>query len=212
MATSPPIAESDHALFVSGSTSSPFPGQTFAGRRDGFVAKIDKADGSLVWGRLYGLADSDSFEGVAVAGSLVYAVGYVTNTVSQPVLVSYDMATGSMVSAITDFGTAAADGRAHAVAFAGLANRLFVTGYTFGDAAGAVPNQGQSDIFVAVFDGGALNSTHLLGSARADEGFDIVAAENAASAYVVGEVEDSGELPGQTTSIWRDAFVAKFVL
>ena len=68
------VAADATGVYVAGSLYNALPGQTSAGRRDGFVRKYDLA-GDEVWTRQFGTARIDSATAVALGGGGVFVTG-----------------------------------------------------------------------------------------------------------------------------------------
>ncbi|MCC6390308.1 MAG: hypothetical protein IT167_06880 [Bryobacterales bacterium] len=70
-----PVAADAAGVYIAGSTSGAFPGQTNLGSSDVFVRKYD-VDGELRWTRQFGSSGPDTAEGIAAASRGVYIGGY----------------------------------------------------------------------------------------------------------------------------------------
>ena len=214
-------------VYVAGDTYGDLGGATNAGNGDAFLAKVDPADGTLVWVELVGTSSFEVGEGVATdnAGN-VYVCGMTLrgNLEGFPDPPGPPGGEDVFVASFLDNGTSAVrnwlrqhgtDFDEYPVALGVSGGTLYIAGYTDGDLGGQ-GNQGGQDVFLwrmSAADGSSLGTT-LIGSPERDfaEGLAIGAD---GSVYVAGRT--NGDLGGPnadpstdpSTSTF-DYFLAKF--
>jgi Bacterial Ig-like domain (group 3)/PKD domain/SdrD B-like domain len=145
------IAAGSSGLYVSGSTTGTFAGETSAGGQDAFLRRMDTA-GTALWTRQFGTSSSDQANGVAVGPTGVYVAGFVggalpgkTSAGGQDAFVRrYDVEGATIWTG--QFGTAATDSVAGVVV--GTPG-LYVAGSTTGTFPGQPTFTGDQDVFVA---------------------------------------------------------------
>jgi len=202
------IAADATGVYVTGSTTGTFPGQTSAGGQDAFVRKYDSA-GGVLWTSQFGSSDADQAVAIAVDASGVWVSGTTggslpgqTSAGGQDGFVRrYDA--GGTVLWTRQFGTPAADS---ATGVAADDSGVCVSGATAGTFAGQT-SAGGIDAFVLKHDisGGQL-WTRQFGSADSDRANGV--AVGGSGVYVAGET--GGTLPGQASAGDQDAFVGRF--
>jgi enterochelin esterase-like enzyme len=150
--------------FVSGYSAGDFAG-SLAGDKDIVVARFDPA-GTLTWSEQLGTTGNDKGAGIALdeTGN-VYVAGFTDGTLESNVgkfdgvLVKY--APSGARQWTRQFGTTEDDGADEFAEFnlylATQAGRVFVSGLTLGDTAGA-SQIGQGDVFLATFDATGANT------------------------------------------------------
>ena len=145
------LAADDSGAYVAGLTDGTLPGNVNAGSQDAFLWKFD-GSGNDAWTREFGTSATDIANGVTIAGSHVYVVGYTQGTFPGQVsggddafLRKYD-ADGN-VTWMHQFGTPTSDS-GEGVAANG--SRVYVAGYTFGTFPGETNFGGGTDAFVAL--------------------------------------------------------------
>jgi hypothetical protein len=154
--------------------------------------------------------------GVAVdaAGTNVYVTGWTGDTVdptSGDIFLTQYSSAGVPNWTKTLASTTAAKDRAYGVAVNG--GNIYVAGFTNGVLAGApggTTNQGGADLFVALFDAVAANTTPVwvrqLGTAATDVAFSVAA--DASGIYAAGST--GGGLDGHASAGLFDAFLVKY--
>lgn len=190
---------------ITGLTWNKFAGQ-YRGSTDIFVAKLNPADGSMLWARQFGTASADNVNGVATDGSgNVFLVGDTSGALAGPFR-------GRTDAWVRKFGP---DGRplwrrqmgtdqydvAGAVAADGNGD-VFVVGTTYGISSGS----GFSDAWVAKYDGDDGRPLWRRRLATADEA-DGAATDAAGNLIVSGSTGD--DFAGRNRG-WDDAWVAVF--
>jgi hypothetical protein len=202
------IAADASGVYVTGSTTGTFAGQTGAGDEDAFVRKFD-ADGSELWTRQFGSSGWDQATGVAAVGSGIYVSGFTAGVLAGQAgageqdgfVCKYDTA-GNMAWT-RQFGTGSAD---QAAGVAVDASGVYVAGRTAGTLPG-LTGAGLSDVFVRKYDlGGTEVWTRQFGTAAADQALGV--AVGPSGVYLAGSTE--GTLPGQASAGFGDAFVRKY--
>jgi autotransporter-associated beta strand protein len=199
------IAVDASGVYVTGSTSGTFPGQTSAGDEDVFVRKYDAA-GHLLWTRQTGTSDVDDGLGIAVNASGVYVTGITSGTFpgqtsaggQDDFVLHYD-ANGTELWT-RQFGTSGPD---VALRIAADNSGVYVVGYVLGRLSGQT-SAGGIDAFVRKYDtAGNEVWTRQFGTPSGDEATDV--AVDGSGVYVAGDT--FGTLPGQTRAGNYDAFV-----
>jgi len=202
------VAVYGSSVYVVGSTSGAFPGQTNKGSIDAFVRKYD-AYGNLKWTQQFGTPSFDEVGGVAVYGSSIYVVGTTYGIFSgqtskgegDAFVRKYD-AYGNL-KWTRQFGTPSND-FAEGVAVYG--SSVYVVGSTFGVLPGQT-NKGGYDAFVRKYDAyGNVKWTRQFGTSGEDYAYGV--AVYGSSVYVVGRT--MGAFSGQTSKGVGDAFVRKY--
>ena len=211
------VAASGGAVYVVGTTTGTFGGQTSKGGMDYFTAKLDPSDGQVQWVHQLGTAGDDRAVSISAYTEFVgLCCGYETSlTVSGDTTGTFPGQTskgGSDLFTITDgssegggsldqFGTAGDD---VAIAAEGRA----VAGWTTGAFAGHT-NRGGTDAFVAT-----PEWAYQFGSAGDDRATGLARSRTADDAYpysygflVTGDV--SGTLPGLSSHGGTDAFALR---
>ena len=192
-------------VFVVGLTAGILPDQTSAGNRDAYVRKYDR-DGAELWTRQFGTSERDRARGVAAGpGGDVYVVGDFGNK-NVGFVRKYDRDGEELwTRQLANLDTAPFV-RASDVAIDSTGN-VYVAGLT----AGILPDQtsdGDRDAFVRKYDpDGDELWTRQFGSSGSDTALG-VALDPGGNVYVAGRT--NGELPGQTSTGPRDAFVRKY--
>lgn len=200
----------DGSVYAVGPSSGTFPGETWAGKYDSYLAKFDSA-GTMLWAREFGTVDADNAVDVAVdAEGRVFVVGFYriakpgqrVGIVQNALLHRFD-GDGNMVWQ-REFGTMDEDFATEVVVDSGGA--VYVVGRTDGALPGQ-QNSGGNDVFVRKYnlDGDEL-WTHQFGSTSGDNVRDITldAQDNL---YLVGRT--NGTLPGQSPEGLADGFLVK---
>ncbi|WP_456415117.1 SBBP repeat-containing protein, partial [Oceanithermus profundus] len=212
------VVDSEGNVYVSGSTSGSFPGQTNAGLDDAFAAKLNAA-GGLVWLNQFGGSASESAgQTVIDAEGNVYLFGTTNGSLNGQTalggvdlfLVKLNGATGD-IAWTTQFGTSEYDEK-EAMAL-DPSGRLIVSGRTQGSFPGFTLS-GRMDMVVAAFASDSGEQIWLTQLSSEDngatenrdwiEGFGLDAAGNA---YLAGTTR--GVYPGETPLGEDDAFVIK---
>lgn len=205
----PRIAVNESGIYVGGSTSGAFPGQTYAGGGDVFVRKLS-SDGSEVWTRQFGTEHRDNPRGIALDATGIYVGGYTeggafpgqTNAgVTDSFIWKYDPEGND--SWVRQFGTSDAD---YATGIAADVTGVYITGYTSGALPGQT-NAGDVDFFVKKY--GAVGDevwTRQIGTSGGDSSVGISAGP--AGVFVSGAT--GGAFLGHTKIGPADGFVIKF--
>ena len=195
-------------LYVTGSTSGTFPGQTKLGGADAVLAKYD-FDGNELWTVQFGTDEIDSPSNVVADATGVYVIGTTDGAFpgerdrrAQDAFLTRFDAEGNQ-DWVVQFGSRGSDvGYANALSAAGI----FVNGFTDGRLPGET-DRGEMDAFVGLF---ASDGTKLwlrqFGTRRVDVGLGIVA--DPKTVYVSGQT--GGHFRGFTSSGGDDAFVRSF--
>jgi hypothetical protein len=206
-------SDSSGNAYVVGETDGAFTGQSSAGGQDVFLAKYD-GDGNQLWVRQLGIASTESATGAAVdpAGN-AYLAGYTYGTFSgqasaggqDAFLAKYDAAGNPLW--VRQLGTPGNDsGSGVAVDDGGSA-------YLAGTTGGALSGQssaGDSDVFLAKYDGGGSPLwVRQLGTPGIDTGYGV--AVDGGSAYLTGTVI-WGTFSGETSAGGQDVFLAKYTV
>jgi hypothetical protein len=192
------VAVSADAIYVTGSTSGTFAGETKIGFDDAYLRKYD-LDGTHLWTRQFGTALGEHSAGVAVRGGAVYVLGETQGAFpgessaggADAFLARFDPA-GTMTW-VQQFGSAGSDYTdSVAVSSAGV--------FVVGDTDGTLPGQtsaGDRDVFVGRFGtGGDVVWLRQFGTGERDAGGAVAALGS--RIYVAASVEAA--LPGQTYS------------
>jgi len=199
------IAADATGVYVAGSTSGAFAGQTSIGMEDAFVRKYD-SNGNELWTRQFGTPSSDQVLGMAADGTGVYVAGSTGSTLpgqsstgSEDAFVRKYDANGNELWT-RQFGSTSFDmGRSVALDATGV----YVAGVTLGALPGQT-NAGSTDGFLRKYDAnGSELWTRQFGSASTDDA--LAAAGGAAGVFVAGFT--MGALPGQVSAGMADAFV-----
>jgi autotransporter-associated beta strand protein len=202
------IALDASGVFVTGTTSSHFPGQVNVGFDDVFVRKYDAA-GNEVWTRQSGTSDVDIATGIAVDASGVYVVGDTFGTFpGQPsagdqdaFVLHYDASGTELWS--RQIATIGADFPSNPAADG---SGVYVAGFVDGTLPGQT-SAGAGDAFVRRYDeAGNEIWTRQFGTPFTEWVNDV--AVDASGIYVVGTT--GGTLPGQTRAGDADAFVREY--
>jgi hypothetical protein len=196
-------------VFVTGSISGAYPGQTSAGAVDAFVARYSRS-GALLQVTQFGTADTDRPAGIAADASGIYVVGtsHVESYVGGHPTPWHGSVIDGFVSRFSLDGALLGTTRLSpsevgvpaAIAVSG--SRLYVAGST----SGASPGE---DTFLARLDReGTLLGTTRFGSEGGDGANGI--AVSGGMVYVLGSTY--GTFPGQTSAGDRDVFVSRLDL
>lgn len=197
----------DGSIYVGGSTSGIFTGQTSAGGQDCYVRKGDMI-GNEVWLRQFGSASTDSISGMAADATGVFVVGFTSGVLPGQVAAGgvdafvrrYDAAGNELWT--RQFGTTTLD---EALAVFADASSIYICGRTAGAIDGVTPTGGA---FVRKCDlGGNPVWTRILGSGSNSRA--VTLSVHAGEVYVGGRVP-AGALGATTASTIFDGFVAKF--
>jgi uncharacterized protein (TIGR03437 family) len=193
------VAVDASGVYVAGSTTGTFAGQSSAGGQDGYVRKYD-ANGDVVWTRQFGGTDVDTALGVAVnLSGVVVAGSTVVSGLPQAVVRKFD-ANGTLLWTRTFGGGTTTTIQAAAADDGGF--------YVAGRSSGVLPGQSQAGAFVRRYDlGGVEQWTSQFGPANAVAN-GVVALSDAV--YIAGTV--NGTLAGQSSSGFIDAFVRRYNL
>lgn len=195
-------------VYVGGLTEGAFPGQSFLGATDLFVAKYD-LNGNQLWLHEYGTTGLDRIQAGASDGTYFYVAGYTSGRLEglpsfggQDAFVQKWDQNGNLVWTV-QFGTSGTD-RAYGV----VANAMgvFVCGRTDGTFSGHT-SSGGLDAFLAAFDAdGNLTWLNQFGTSADERGWGVGA--DSTGVYVTGRTE--GAFPGQTYLGNDDAYTTKF--
>jgi chitodextrinase len=198
-------------VYVAGYVTGSIDGQGYAGGKDMFLIKYDSS-GNKLWTRMFGTATDDRANGVAVdSGGNVYVVGTTSGNLdgetinggSDIALINYNSSGTKQWTRL--LGTTA-DEAGNGVAVDGSGN-IVIVGSTSGNL-DSYSNQGSYDIVVAKYDAaGNKLWSWADGTALDDSAYD-VALDGSGNVYVTGSVR--GDLHGQTSSGFYDAFLMKF--
>jgi chitodextrinase len=198
-------------VYVAGYVTGSIDGQGYAGGKDMFLIKYDSS-GNKLWTRMSGTATDDRANGVAVdSGGNVYVVGTTSGNLdgetinggSDIALINYNSSGTKQWTRL--LGTTA-DEAGNGVAVDGSGN-IVIVGSTSGNL-DSYSNQGSYDIVVAKYDAaGNKLWSWADGTALDDSAYD-VALDGSGNVYVTGSVR--GDLHGQTSSGFYDAFLMKF--
>ena len=208
--------DSNGNLYVAGTTSGTFEGQTRAGYRDAFVAKYD-GDGNRRWIRQFGTPDMEETVSIATGSDCsLYVTGDTLGTFEgQTSGGGYDAYVmkfdgDSTQLWIRQFGSDTADG-GYSIATDGSGN-VYVAGATLGSLDGQTQDP-DGDAFLAKYDAiGNLAWLNQFGTDDTDGstfGAMSVVSSGTHGVYVTGRT--FGTFEGETNSGWVDAFLAKFV-
>lgn len=198
----------DGEVVVAGYTFGVMEGNTPAGERDAYVAKVD-ATGTLRWARQLGTSGADQATSVAVdEGGNVYVAGETPKSLNgNTALGGYD----AFVVKLDGDGEVlwtrqlGSDGNDFALGIAVAGGRVVVTGETTGDAWGANPD-GLTDVLVAVLDDdGDTVWVRQYGATGEDHGRG-VGVDAAGDIYVAGNT--FGSFGGPADGLWH-SFVLK---
>ena len=203
--------DSSGNIYVTGESRGHFDNQTNSGGPDMFLVKYDSS-GNKKWSKLFGTAEHEHANGVAVDSSNnVYVTGYSagnfdnqTNFGDDDVfLVKYDSSGNKKWSRL--FGTAKKEhGRGVAVDSSG---DIYVTGESYGNFDNQT-NSGSADMFLIKYNpSGNKQWSKLLGSAKPDTGRG-VAVDSSDNVYVTGEIR--GYFGKQANSGSADMFLIKY--
>ncbi len=195
-------------LYVTGSTTGVFPGQTKVGAEDAVLAKYD-LDGNELWTVQFGTTKADFPSNVVADTTGVYVIGGTLGGFPgqhrhrrQDVFLTRFDADGNQDWTV-QFGTDGFDtGYANALGPGGV----FVNGFTDGRFAGQT-KRGGFDAFVGLFGtDGTRSWLRQFGTERFDSAYGIVA--DADAVYVSGET--AGHLEGPASRGETDAYVRAF--
>jgi len=196
-------------LFVTGSTTGPFLGETNSGYRDVFITKY-KSDGMQEWVRQFGTAGTDEGYSVTIdEDDNLFVTGYAAGTFpgetssgGRDIFIAKYRSDGTQ-EWVKQFGTSDND-YGKSIITDGNGN-LFVTGYT------SPSSGGSSDAFIAKFrSDGTQEWVKYFGASDYDyDHGDSVAIDEGDNLFVTGMT--AGTFPGEVNSGgYRDAFIAKF--
>jgi hypothetical protein len=204
--TASDIAAAGGALFVSGSTSGAFAGETSSGNADAYLARFDPATGASHWTRQLGTPGPDSGASVSASGEHVWITGAVVGALpdcgcaaqgTDAFVRRYDRAGG--VGWTRQFGSAGLDVSS---SLSSDGTGIVLVGQTNGTLAGQT-SAGDFDAFARRLDlDGNEIWTRQFGTAAADNAADV--AGGSASPRVVGFTD--GALIDVTPG-GRDAFL-----
>jgi hypothetical protein len=190
-------------IYITGTTTGAFPGQTSGGGSDAFIVKYDKS-GEQVWVRQFGSEGREQAHGVAVSAGSVYVVGdtdWVLPGQTGHGLYNYDAWVRKYDDSGTtvwthQFGTPQFD---FARGVAVDADAVYIAGgsYIFGSRYEAVVSKYSAD--------GVPSWTMTLGSPMDDATLAINVARD--RVYAVGNT--GAALPGQTPVGYTDVFLVK---
>lgn len=205
--------DSSGNIFVTGSAYADFEGATYAGGYgDIFLVKY-KTDGTKEWSKLWGTANDDYGQSVAVDGDgNIYVAGYTsgaldggTKTGGFDVYLTKWNSDGS--KAWTKLWGTVSDEICHGVAVDGDGN-IFVTGYTYSGSFEGYTNAGGKDIFLTKLNSsGTIVWTKQWGTSSDDFGYS-VAVDGDGNIFAAGWT--TGELDGNTTSGGEDIYLTKW--
>ena len=198
------LAADATGVYVAGTTSGSFPGETLQGSTDGFVRKYD-VRGDVLWTRQFGTSTYAAALAVA-ADAGVYVTGLVGGSFpgeasaggADTFLRKYDpdgnaVWTRQYGSARGEAGSGVGVGR----------SGVYVTGQEDGTLPGQT-SAGSSDAFLLRYDvNGTLLGVRQFGTSRFDKGDGV--AVGVSGVYVAGET--SGAFPGETYAGGLDAFL-----
>ena len=197
-------------VYVTGTTSGAFDGNTAAGQQDIFLVKYDSA-GAKAWSRQYGTGTTDWALGIAVsgAGDVYVAAAFDDDIDSSTNAGGFDAGVIKYNTAGTrqwtrQFGTVA-DDYSYGITLDGSGN-VYVAGTTEGDLDGA--NAGQRDWFVRKYDSaGMADWTRQVGSAALDY-VRSVTTDADGNVFVVGS--GGADFDGNTSAGGFDLVVVKY--
>jgi hypothetical protein len=203
------ISAGQTGVYVVGYTDGSFNSQSNPGGDSAFVRRY-KANGSLVWTRIFGsnagdvaLAASTDATGAYVAGYTAGAFGGQSNPGGDSAFVRRYNANGS-TAWTSIFGSSAGE---QARGIAADSNGAYVAGYTFG-AFGGETNPGSASAFLRRYNAnGTVAWTRIFGSAVGDAA-NAVALDGAGGAYVAGSTD--GAFGGQSNPGGGSAFVQRY--
>lgn len=213
------ISATQDAVYLVGSTTGTFPGETYSGNgHDAFVRKYD-LDGNVMWTDQFGTPDAgflDGARGVAATADSIYVTGWFEGNLSGET--GWTGTNGFIRKYGPDgnvlwtrrFGTDKPD-RPSAVSVG--RDGIYVGGYTFGAFPGETSSGDTGDAFVFKYDfDGNVAWTRQVGPRAGHSGFysfpSVSATEQAV--YLSGTVNRDQSLPGQSSSGREDAFVRKY--
>ena len=205
------------------------PQQSYTSGEDGFVAKLNAANGSLSWNTFFGGAGSDDLYGLTVDGSgNTYVTGESSKTWGLPINpfvggIGYGGSDAYIVkinsNGITQWNTflgGTDDDWGRAVAYVGSSKIVMVGESYFGWGSPVRAYAGGDDAMIAKLNtgNGVLQWNTFLGSAGADKGVALTV-DTSGSLYLTGHTGGDYWQLGNTLSIPRpwsggqDAFVVK---
>ena len=195
-------------IYVSGYVNGSVDNNTYYGKRDLFLTKLD-FNGIKLWTIQLGTTAEDYARGLSVDSSGIYITGSTNGSFENNSPGGKDdifltkFNTNGVLQWIRQWGTEDVDwGTDVSVCDTGV----YVTGFTKGNLLGN-DNSGFNDIFLSKYDTeGKHQWTKLWGSKKNDEASSIVS--NATDIYVTGRT--TGNLDGNRRIGWDDIFLTKF--
>ncbi|MCO5142164.1 MAG: SBBP repeat-containing protein [Oligoflexia bacterium] len=206
------VTDSAGNLFIAGTTSGTFSGETSAGGFDAFVAKYDTS-GNLLWVKQFGTTSFDAITGIAInsAESRVYVSGYTEGTIAQAsyggadIFIARHNVNNGNQNFIYQYGTTGND-FTHALDLDNN-NRPVLVGSTTGSFDG-FSNAGGMDSFVMrLTSKGALSWIQQVGTSADDEMLD-VRVGNSNRAFTSGYTY--GAFSGFSNAGGADSFITKY--
>jgi hypothetical protein len=198
-------------LYMTGVTSSTFPGETSSGGADTYIVKYDSG-GNQIWAKQFGTSDYDSGYSVTIdSGGDLYVTGETRGTFAGQMssgnadtfIAKYD-SSGNQIW-IKQFGTSEYD-RGDAIT-ADTDDNLYVTGMTL-DTFPGESSSGSGDTYIAKYDNeGNQIWIKQFGTSDDDDGTSVTT-DSGGNIYLTGFTD--GTFAGQTSNGSRDAYIAKF--
>ena len=202
------VATDSSGVYVAGTTSGEFPGQTTEGLRDGFVRKYSPT-GTLRWTRQFGTTNQDTVHGIVVTSDGVFVVGDTYGVFEgqsphglQDAFV-VALATDGTPGWVRQFGTTSGDDGS---AIAGDDSGVYVSGETKGAFPGRVSNGGGDAYLRKINPRGATLWTRQFGTASTDSGMGV--AVEGSSVFVTGST--AGTFLHQEAEGGGDSYVRRY--
>src|SRR4051812_7835828 len=202
------VVTDSSGVYVAGSTSGEFTGQTTNGLRDGFVRKYSPT-GTLDWTQQFGTTNSDAVHGISVTSDGVFVVGDtygVFDGQSQKGLLDAYVVAFAASGApkwTRQFGTTSSDDGS---AIAGDGSGVYVSGETKGAFPGRTNNGGGDAYVRKISPAGATAWTRQFGTAGTDTGSGV--AVSGSSVFVTGST--SGTFLHQESVGGGDSYVRRY--
>ena len=207
-------------FYIVGSTRDAFPGETYFGESDAFLAKYDSSM-SRVWVKQFGTSSFDGALGLALDSSgNIYVVGSTGGDIdgtgsgshaglADAWLAKFD--SSGTRQWIKQFGTSEMDFSTSVAV--GSSGNVYVSGSTGGDldGTGSQTHAGGDDVWTAKFNGsGVLQWINQRGSSS-DDSSEAIAVDSSGNVYITGTTEGDLDGAGSETHHGKsDGFIVKF--